>query len=118
MTLFDDRERAFELKYVHDLEIEFRAALLRTRLLAEWAARQMGLPSEETEVYIHDKVLGLLNRLGDTQLLDRLRADLEAHGIAVDEKAMRQAMDRFADEAIVRLGAHPAEEQRMAAGRH
>ena len=43
MTQFDDRERAFEAKFAHDEEMQFRITARRNRLLGEWAARQMGL---------------------------------------------------------------------------
>lgn len=107
MTLFDDRERAFELKYIHDLEMQFRATVLGTRLIAEWAARQMDLPGDETEAYIRDNVMALLNRLDETQLIDRLSADMAARGIAVDGKQLRNMMAGFSAQAMERLGGYP-----------
>ena len=47
MTQFDDRERAFEAKFAHDEEMQFRISARRNRLLGEWAARQMGLTEAE-----------------------------------------------------------------------
>ena len=49
MTQFDDRERAFEAKFAHDEEMQFRITARRNRLLGQWAARQMGLSEAETE---------------------------------------------------------------------
>ncbi|MBF2720922.1 DUF1476 family protein, partial [Psychrobacter sp. NG254] len=37
MTTFDDREQAFENKFPHDQDIEFRAVARRNRLLGQWA---------------------------------------------------------------------------------
>ena len=35
MTMFDDRERAFEAKFAHDQEMQFRVNARRNRLLGE-----------------------------------------------------------------------------------
>jgi hypothetical protein len=43
MTDFNDRERAFEAKFVHDEEMQFRIIARRNRLLGEWAGAKMGL---------------------------------------------------------------------------
>ena len=40
MTTFDDRERAFEAKYAHDQELQFKVAARRNRLVAAWAAER------------------------------------------------------------------------------
>ena len=38
MTTFDDRENAFEAKFAHDSEMQFRAEARRNKLLGLWAA--------------------------------------------------------------------------------
>lgn len=107
MTLFDDRERAFELKFVHDLEMEFRARLMRNRMMAEWAAEQMKLSREETRKYVHDNVAALIRKIDDLELLERIRVDMNSRGIAVDERQLRSLVDGFAARAMESLGAVP-----------
>jgi hypothetical protein len=58
MSEFDDRERAFDLKFERDEEMQFRIMARRNRLLGEWAAGQMGLSEVETEAYAKDVVPG------------------------------------------------------------
>jgi hypothetical protein len=42
MTTFDDREKAFEDKYKHDQELQFRVEVRRNKLLGLWAAELLG----------------------------------------------------------------------------
>ena len=47
MTTFDDRENAFEAKFAHDGEMQFKAEARRNKLLGLWAAGLMGKPAGE-----------------------------------------------------------------------
>ena len=51
MTMFEDRERAAEAKFVRDDEMAFRITARRNRLLGQWAAERMGLTPAETDAY-------------------------------------------------------------------
>ena len=42
MSTFDDRENAFENKFAHDAEMQFKAEARRNRLLGLWAAELLG----------------------------------------------------------------------------
>ena len=44
MTTFDDREKAFETKFAHDSEMQFRAEARRNKLLGLWAAGRATRP--------------------------------------------------------------------------
>jgi hypothetical protein len=116
MTLFDDRERAFELKYVHELEIAFRSRLMRTRLMAEWAARQMAMNPAETEAYVHDQVMGLIRRIDDDRFIEKIEEDLAERGLQTDRRQMRMMMDGFTVTAMEKLGGLP-EDDRAAVAR-
>lgn len=109
MTLFDDRERAFELKFVHELETRFRTSVLRTRRAAEWAAAQMGMTPEEAAGYVHDQITALLNRLDETAIGERLRSDLDARGVAVDDAVFKATMARISAESFEAAGALPVD---------
>ena len=79
MTQFDDRERAFEAKFAHDEEMQFRVLARRNRLLGQWAARQMGLTDVEAESYAKDVIRKVLG-------------DLTAAGVDCDEEQVRDAL--------------------------
>ncbi len=54
MTTFDEREQAFERRFVHDEEIRFRARVRRNLLLATWACERMRLEKEDAAHFVED----------------------------------------------------------------
>ena len=49
MSTFDDRENAFEAKFAHDQEKEFRAEMMALRQIAVWGVSLMQVSPEEKE---------------------------------------------------------------------
>ena len=47
MTLFQDRKKAFEAKFVHDATLDFKTQALRNKLLGQWAAEKLHLSGKE-----------------------------------------------------------------------
>ncbi|MET0362953.1 MAG: DUF1476 domain-containing protein [Sphingobium sp.] len=96
MTTFDDRERAFENKYAHDQELQFRIMARRNRLLGEWAAVKMGLTPEETDAYAKAVVQADFEEAGDEDVIRKLVGDMTSAGIDIDEAGVRTALDEQA----------------------
>jgi len=92
MTQFDDRERAFETKFAHDEQMNFRIVARRNRLLGEWAARKMGLSEEETAAYAKDVVRADFEEAGDEDVIRKVLGDLTAAGIDVGDGEIREAL--------------------------
>ena len=92
MTQFDDRERAFEAKFAHDEEMQFRIVARRNRLAGEWAARLMGLTEVEAEAYAKDVVRADFESAGDEDVIRKLLGDLTSAGVEVDEDKIRDAL--------------------------
>lgn len=92
MTQFDDRERAFEAKFAHDEEMNFRIVARRNRLVGEWAARKMGLSEEETSAYAKDVVRADFEAAGDDDVIKKLLGDLTTAGVDVEEADIREAL--------------------------
>ncbi len=84
MTTFDDREQAFEKKYAHDAEMQFKAEARRDRLLGLWAAEKMGMSGTEAEDYAKSVVIADLEEAGDEDVFRKISADFEAKGVSVD----------------------------------
>lgn len=95
MTTFDDRENAFENKYAHDQELEFKAVARRNKLLGLWAAEKLGLPEGDHAAYAKDVVIADLDAPGDDDLIQKVLKDFHDAGIAVDEKEIRQQLLRL-----------------------
>ncbi len=96
MTDFNDRERAFEAKFAHDEEMEFRITARRNRLLGEWAGAKMGLNAAETDAYAKSVVQADFEEAGDEDVIRKLVGDLTSAGVDVDEATVRAALEEQA----------------------
>lgn len=76
MTTFDDRENAFENKFAHDAEMQFRAEARRNKLTGLWAAGLMGLSADEAAAYAITVVQADFEEAGDEDVVRKLAADL------------------------------------------
>ncbi len=99
MTSFDNREKAFEDKYAHDQELEFKANARRNKLLGLWAAGLMGLSGDEVEAYAKEVVKADFEEAGDEDVFRKVRGDLDAKGVDVTDHEIRHQMSRLLDEA-------------------
>jgi hypothetical protein len=93
MTTFDDREQAFEKKYAHDAEMQFKAAARRDKLLGLWAADLMGMSESEAVDYAKTVVMADLEEAGDDDVFRKVSADMEAKGVATE--GLRVKMDEL-----------------------
>jgi len=98
MTSIDDREKAFENKFAHDQELQFKAEMRRNKLLALWAAELMGLSDDEAASYVGEVLKSDLEEAGDEDVYRKLKGDFDAKGIDVSEHKIRTTMDeKFAE---------------------
>jgi hypothetical protein len=95
MTTFDDREQAFENKFAHDEQLEFKAAARRNRMLGLWAAGLMGLEGDHLEQYAAAVVKADFEQPGDEDVLRKVWKDLSASGAKVTEGAVRAKMEEY-----------------------
>jgi hypothetical protein len=96
MTSFDDRERAFENKFAHDQELQFRIMARRNRLVGEWAAAKMGLTPEETDAYAKAVVQADFEEAGDEDVIRKLLGDMTQAGLDISDADVRAALDEQA----------------------
>ncbi len=100
MTTFDDRERAFEAKFAHDEEMQFRAAMRRNKILALWAAGLMDYEPDRAASYVKDLIQADLAHPGDQDVFDKLKADL---GERVSDTDLRTRMEAAMTEAKAQI---------------
>lgn len=89
MTTFNDRERAFESKFAHDTEMQFRAEARRNRLVGLWAAGLMGKTGDAATDYAMSVVKADFEEAGIEDVVRKLKADL---GDLATEAAIRTQM--------------------------
>ena len=103
MTTFDEREKAFEKKFAHDSEMQFKAEARRNKLLGLWAAEKMGLSGSEAEAYAKSVVLEDLKEKGDDDVFRKVKGDLEAKGVEVSDEEIRKRMRELLREAKAQI---------------
>ena len=92
MTTFDEREQAFENKFAHDQELEFKATARRNRLLGLWAGGLMGLVDPHLEDYAQAVVKSEVDQPGDEDVLRKVFEDLKGSGAQISEGEVRMKM--------------------------
>ncbi len=99
MTTFDNRENAFENKFAHDADLQFKITARRNKLIGQWAAEKMGLTPEETTSYATSVVQADFEEAGDEDVIRKLLGDLTSAGVEVDDAMIRAALDEKMVEA-------------------
>jgi hypothetical protein len=89
MPTFDDREHAFEAKFAHDADMQFRAEARRNKLLGLWIAELMGKDGDEAAAYAAEVVAADFEEAGDEDVYRKVFADA---GHLTDEKTIRAKM--------------------------
>lgn len=87
MTTFDDRENAFEAKFAHDTEMQFRAEARRNKLLGLWAAGLLGKSGDEAADYAMSVVASDFEEAGIEDVVRKVAADLDGKATADDIRA-------------------------------
>lgn len=87
MTTFDDRENAFENKFAHDAEMQFRATARRNKLAGLWAAGLMGKSGQEAADYAMTVVQADFEEAGDEDVVRKLAGDLAGKASADEVRA-------------------------------
>jgi len=93
MTTFDERDKGFENKFAHDEEMAFKVHARMKKLVALWAAAQMGKNSPEAEQYASELVQAELSTNADS-LIKRLQADFGAARLDVPPEIIADEIRR------------------------
>ena len=105
MTLFNEREDAFEKQFAHDEELRFKATARRNKLLGLWAAERLGKAGDEAEAYARSVVLADFEEAGDADVLRKVRRDLEASGKPASEAELKERFTQLSARAIEEIKA-------------
>lgn len=105
MTTFDERKDAAEKKFAHDAELEFKANARRNKLLGLWVAEKLGKAGADAEAYAKSVVMADFEEAGDDDVLRKVKKDLDAGGISLDDTAIRKAMTELLARAVEEIRA-------------
>lgn len=100
MSTFDDRENAFENKFAHDAEMQFKAEARRNKLLGLWAAELMGKTGDAAADYAKEVVKSDFEEAGHEDVYRKVSGDL---GELASEATIRGKMNELMAEAKAQL---------------
>ena len=92
MTTFDDREQAFEAKFAHDEEMQFKAQARCNKLLGLWAAEKMGKSGADAEDYAKTVVTADIEEEGHEDVVRKVTADLQGNVTSEEIRQKRAAL--------------------------
>lgn len=92
MTTFEDREHAFEAKFAHDEEMQFKAVARRNKLLGLWAADLLGKTGDEADAYAKEVVLADFEEASHEDVVRKVSGDL---GDKADDQTIRAKMEEL-----------------------
>jgi hypothetical protein len=82
---FDDRQKAFENKFKHDQELQFKVQSKAVKLFGLWAAGKLGKSGADAEKYADEVVDSDFDEPGIKDVLRKVKKDFDAAGIEMTE---------------------------------
>ena len=104
MTTFDSRERAFENKYAHDLEREFKTNARRNKLFGLWAAERLGMDQIIAQEYAQQTVIADFEAQSSHKaVVSKVKQDLADAGIELTYSELTEVYEDLIESAINQL---------------
>ena len=94
MSKFEEREKSFEKKFQMDEELQFKIAARRNKYLGEWASSMLGKNEEDKKNYIQEIIRSDLEEAGQEDVFRKIKKDFQAASISVEEKEIRDQMEK------------------------
>ncbi|MFA7276213.1 MAG: DUF1476 domain-containing protein [Pseudobdellovibrionaceae bacterium] len=100
---FSDREQAFEAKFSMDKQKEFKIEARACRLIAKWAAEQLGLSGEDADKYAKEVIISNLDEPGYDDVKRKLVQDFANKKIGVAESEIDNAIQKAITESHAQI---------------
>ena len=99
MNSFKDREKAFEDKYKHDQELQFKVEVRRNKLLGIWASELLSLSGADADAYAKEVIASDFDEPGVDDVVRKVMADFQAKNVDLSEHRLRKKIDELNAEA-------------------
>lgn len=103
MTGMDDRKSAFENKFAHDAELQFKCEARACKLFGLWLAGELGLDAEEALAYAKTIVGANLDEPGFDDVVRAVRPDIDQKGLNISDEDILARLEVFMGEAKEQL---------------
>ena len=95
MNKFDERTNSFEKKFQIDEELKFKVEAKANKHLGEWAAKVLGINTEERKQnYIQEVIKSDLQEAGQEDVFRKIKKDFQAASISMEDKEIYDAMQK------------------------
>ena len=95
MNKFDERKNSFEKKFQIDEELKFKVEAKANKYLGEWAAKVLGINTEERKQnYIQEVIKSDLQEAGQEDVFRKIKKDFQAASISMEDKEIYDAMQK------------------------
>jgi hypothetical protein len=103
MTTFDKRKDAFENKFAHDADLQFKAEARRNKLVGQWAAGLLGKAGADADAYAKAVIAADFEKAGDSDVFAKIRRDFDAAGVQQSDHQIRRTMDEMMQTAMTQI---------------
>ena len=100
---FDEREKGYEAKWVHDQEMRFKLYSRRNRMLGSWAAAEAGLKGAEADGLAREVVAAEFDKGGDDAVFAKVRRLFDDREVVQSDHMICRKMDELLDTAKVEI---------------
>ena len=94
MSKFDEREKSFEKKFQLDQELQFKVQARSNKYLAEFVSEKLGKTDKEKQDYIQEIIKADMQESGQEDVFRKIKKDFQLASISVEEKEIRDQMER------------------------
>lgn len=95
MNTFNEREKAFEDKYKHDQELQFKVEARRNKLVGLWAAENMGLTGGDADAYAKEVVMADMEEPGDDDVKRKILGDFADKSVDISAHQLDKKMEEM-----------------------
>jgi len=96
----EDRKKAHEAVFKKKEDIRFKAEARRNKLLGLWLAEAFGITGEDADAYAKKVVIADLEEPGIEDVMRKVMADIERHGVDISDPQVRDKIDELDDVAF------------------
>jgi hypothetical protein len=100
MSTFDKREDAYENKFAHDEELQFKAQARAHKLLGLWAAEKLGKSGAAADEYAKELVLNSVLGQISAGAVEKILKDFSAAGVEQSEHQIGRHLEEFRAKAV------------------
>lgn len=89
---FENREKTFEAKYLHDEELHFRIKVRRNHLFGLWAAQLLGYTGDKAEAYTEEVIMMETQKSHLDDVLHKVLKDFQDANVGISEHRVRKKL--------------------------